>query len=74
MFVLLDVRGTGLSAEDFAHGLLEEEGVATLPCDGFGPSAAGHLRLALTQADTVLAEAGERIVRHARRLAARNTP
>jgi arginine:pyruvate transaminase len=74
MFVLLDVRGSGLSAEDFARGLLEEEGVATLPCDGFGPSAAGHLRLALTQADAVLAEAGERIVRQARRLAARNAP
>jgi arginine:pyruvate transaminase len=74
MFLLLDVRGTGLSAEDFARWLLEEEGVATLPCDGFGPSAAGHLRLALTQADAVLAEAGERIVRQARRLAARNTP
>jgi arginine:pyruvate transaminase len=74
MFLLLDVRGTGLSAEDFARALLEEEGVATLPCDGFGPSAAGHLRLALTQADAVLAEAGERIVRQARRLAARDTP
>jgi arginine:pyruvate transaminase len=70
MFLLLDVRGTGLSAEDFARALLEEEGVATLPCDGFGPSAAGHLRLALTQADAVLTEAGERIVRQARRLAA----
>ncbi|HUK00555.1 MAG TPA: pyridoxal phosphate-dependent aminotransferase [Stellaceae bacterium] len=74
MFLLLDVRGTGLSADDFARALLEEEGVATLPCDGFGPSAAGHLRLALTQADAVLAEAGERIVRQARRLASRNPP
>jgi len=74
MFLLLDVRGTGLSADDFARALLEEEAVATLPCDGFGPSAAGHLRLALTQADAVLAEAGERILRQARRLAGHNTP
>ncbi|HZB93847.1 MAG TPA: pyridoxal phosphate-dependent aminotransferase [Stellaceae bacterium] len=69
MFLLLDVRGTGLSAEDFARALLAEEGVAAVPCDGFGPS--GHLRLALTQPADILAEAGQRIVRQARRLAAR---
>lgn len=68
MFLLLDVRGTGLAAEDFARLLLEAEGVAALPCDGFGPSAEGHLRLALTAADERLAEAGQRILRLARRL------
>src|SRR5438093_2930881 len=47
MFVLLNVRGTGLGAEDFARALLEREDVALLPCDGFGPSGAGHLRIAL---------------------------
>jgi arginine:pyruvate transaminase len=71
MFVLLDVRGTGLDAAAFARALLDEEGVATLPCDGFGPSAAGHLRLSLTSADARLAEAGHRIVRLAQRLAER---
>ncbi len=74
MFVLLDVRGTGLGSEAFARRLLEEEGVAVLPCDGFGPSAIGHLRLALTAADARLAEAGRRIVRLARRLAGENAP
>ena len=68
MFVLLDVRGTGLSAEEFARALLAREGVAALPCDGFGPSAAGHLRLSLTVADPLLREAGDRIVRFARSL------
>src|SRR3979411_2462713 len=43
MFVLLDVRGTGLGAADFARRLLDSERVAVLPCDGFGPSAEGHL-------------------------------
>jgi arginine:pyruvate transaminase len=66
MFVLLDVRGTGLSAEAFALRLLERERVAVLPCDGFGPSAAGHLRIALSAPDEVLAQAGERILRFAR--------
>jgi arginine:pyruvate transaminase len=65
MFVLLDVRGTGQSAEAFARALLEREGVATLPCDGFGPSAIGHLRISLSAADARLIEAGERILRFA---------
>jgi arginine:pyruvate transaminase len=69
MFVLLDIRGTGLTAEAFARGLLAEERVAVLPCDGFGPSAAGHLRIALCAPDPRLEEAGRRIVTFARRLA-----
>jgi arginine:pyruvate transaminase len=69
MFVLLDVRGTGLSADAFARQLLERERVAVLPCDGFGLSAAGHLRIALSAPDARLAEAGERIVHFAAALA-----
>jgi arginine:pyruvate transaminase len=69
MFVLLDVRGTGLSADAFALRLLEQEHVAVLPCDGFGPSAVGQLRIALSAPDPRLAEAGERIVRFVRALA-----
>jgi arginine:pyruvate transaminase len=71
MFVLLDIRCTGLDSEVFARGLLEAEGVAVLPCDGFGPSAAGHLRIALSAPDNRLREAGERIVRFTRALSAR---
>jgi arginine:pyruvate transaminase len=70
MFVLLDIRPTGLGAAEFAERLLDAEGVAVIACDGFGASAAGHLRIALSAADARLAEAGERIVRFARRLAA----
>lgn len=69
MFVLLDCRSTGLSSQQFAEGLLENEHVAVLPCDGFGASAAGHLRIALSAPDLRLAEAGGRIVRYAQRLA-----
>jgi arginine:pyruvate transaminase len=70
MFVLLDVRGTGFDAGDFALRLLAAEGVAALPCDGFGPSAAGYLRLALSVPEPRLREAGARIVRFARGLTA----
>jgi arginine:pyruvate transaminase len=69
MFVLFDVRDTGLSSEQFAQSLLERENVALLSCDGFGPSAVGHLRIALTAPEPRLAEAGRRIVRFARSLA-----
>jgi arginine:pyruvate transaminase len=69
MFVLFDVRGSGLGAEDFARELLLREDVALLPCDGFGPSAVGHLRIALTAPEPRLEEAGRRIVRFARELA-----
>jgi len=65
MFVLLDIRGTGLASQAFARELLTREHVAVLPCDGFGPSAVGHLRISLTAPETRLAEAGRRIARFA---------
>jgi arginine:pyruvate transaminase len=69
MFVLLDVRGSGLDAAAFARLLLERERVAVLPCDGFGASAAGHLRIALSAPEPRLRDAADRIVRFARVLA-----
>jgi arginine:pyruvate transaminase len=69
MFILLDVRSTGLGSEGFARGLLAHGNVAVVPCDGFGPSAVGHLRIALTAPEPRLEEAGRRIVRFARSLA-----
>jgi arginine:pyruvate transaminase len=71
MFVLLDIRATGVSAGEFARGLLDVERVAVLPCDGFGASAAGYLRISLGAPDARLADAGNRIVRFAQRLAQR---
>ena len=69
MFVLLDIRGTGITSEAFARELLRQERVALLPCDGFGPSAVGHLRIALSAPGPRLEQAGRRIVRFAQRLA-----
>jgi arginine:pyruvate transaminase len=68
MFVLLDVRGTGLGAADFARRLLDSVRVAVLPCDGFGPSAAGHLRIALSAPEARLRDAADRILRFVRGL------
>jgi len=39
-----DVRSTGLSSEEFVESLLQEEHVACVPGDAFGPSGAGFVR------------------------------
>jgi arginine:pyruvate transaminase len=63
MFVMVDVRKTGLSGEDFARRLLAEERVVTMPGESFGAGGAGHLRVALTVSADQLQEAAKRIVR-----------
>jgi arginine:pyruvate transaminase len=65
----MDIRGTGVPSAAFAHHMLMREQVAVLPCDSFGPSAAGHLRISLTADEPRLEEAGRRIVRFARSIA-----
>lgn len=65
MFVMVDIRPTGLDAEDFALRLLDEEHVAVLPTHTFGPSGAGHVRISLGMDDELLVEAARRIRRFA---------
>ncbi|MGY3173705.1 arginine:pyruvate transaminase [Pseudomonas sp. TE12234] len=61
MFVMIDVRQTGLSAQRFAERLLEGYGVSVLAGEAFGPSAAGHIRLGLVVDQQKLADACRRI-------------
>jgi arginine:pyruvate transaminase len=61
IYVMVDVRGTGLSSQAFAWRLLEEADVAALPADGFGPSGAGYLRWSLTVPTDRLSEACDRL-------------
>ncbi|MCK5363584.1 MAG: pyridoxal phosphate-dependent aminotransferase [Gammaproteobacteria bacterium] len=68
MFLLVDVRGTGLDGENFAWGLLDHGGVSLLPGTGFGASVTGHVRFSLTMPIAVLADACDRIERYARSL------
>jgi arginine:pyruvate transaminase len=68
MFVMVDVRKTGLSGDDFARRLLAEEAVVTMPGESFGEGGAGHLRVALTVDETQIAEASKRIRRLAERI------
>jgi len=68
MFLMIDVRESGLGSMDFAWRLLESEGVSTLPCDGFGPSGEGYLRIALSSPLAELREFCDRLERMLRGL------
>lgn len=61
MYVMIDVRATGLSGTAFAEGLLDDRHVAVMPGESFGTAAAGHVRVALTLPDAPFAEALERL-------------
>lgn len=70
MYVMLDVRATGLSGDAFADALLEAERIAVMPGESFGQAAAGHIRVAMTIEDEAFAEALERLCGFAAGLAA----
>jgi aminotransferase len=59
---------TGLSSEDFAQGLLQEERVAVVPGSAFGASGEGHVRACYAtsyeQLEEALARIGRFVDRH----------
>jgi aspartate/methionine/tyrosine aminotransferase len=61
MFMMLDVRGTGLSSGEFSTKLYEATGVSVLDATAFGKSAAGHVRMSFVADDKSLEEACRRI-------------
>jgi arginine:pyruvate transaminase len=64
MFLMLDVRETGVSSIEFARSLLAEQNVSLLPGEGFGASQAGFLRLSYCVDEAQLAVAAGRIAAH----------
>jgi aminotransferase len=62
-----DVRSTGLSSQEFARKLLEEEKVACVPGDAFGPSGEGSVRCSYATSLEEIQEAITRIKRFAAR-------
>jgi arginine:pyruvate transaminase len=70
MYVMLDLRATGMSGEDFANALLDAEHIAVMPGESFGAAAAGHVRVAMTIADDQYLDALNRLIRFASGLAA----
>ncbi len=51
MYLMLDMRATGLSGEAFANRLLDAHHIAVMPGESFGQAAAGHVRVAMTVDD-----------------------
>ena len=70
MYVMLDLRATGMSGEDFALRLLDEEKIAVMPGESFGKAAAGHIRVAMTVEDSAYVDALDRLLNCAQRCAA----
>ena len=57
MYLMLDIRATGLSGDDFANALLDETHIAVMPGESFGTAAAGHIRVAMTIDDEAFEQA-----------------
>jgi arginine:pyruvate transaminase len=51
MYLMLDIRATGLSGEAFANLLLDKHKIAVMPGESFGQAAHGHIRVAMTIPD-----------------------
>ncbi|MEP2031183.1 MAG: pyridoxal phosphate-dependent aminotransferase [Paracoccaceae bacterium] len=57
MYLMLDIRSTGMTGEAFAYALLDTHQIAVMPGESFGAAAAGHIRVAMTIDDTAFSDA-----------------
>ena len=69
MYLMLDIRATGLSGDDFADRLLMERHIAVMQGESFGDAAAGHVRIAMTIPDAPFEAAIKEIAAFAANLA-----
>lgn len=69
MYLMLDLRATGMSGEGFANALLDTHHIAVMPGESFGVAAAGHVRVAMTIEDGAFAAALETLCGFAEGLA-----
>ena len=69
MYMMLDIRATGHSGEDFANSLLDAHHIAVMPGESFGTAAAGHIRVAMTVGDDAFEAALQTLLDHAAQLA-----
>ena len=67
MFMLMDVRGSGLSGCDFMTELYRSEGVSVLDGGAFGKGTSGFVRICFATDEAVLREASVRIRRFVER-------
>jgi len=65
MFLMIDIRETGMSTSEFAGALFEKTGVSVLDATAFGPSAEGYVRLCYAIGEDRLTEGCRRITEFA---------
>jgi arginine:pyruvate transaminase len=70
MYLMLDIRATGLSGAEFADQLLDAHKIAVMPGESFGAAAAGHVRVAMTVGDVAFKDALNTLVAFANRFVA----
>jgi len=63
-----EISSTGLNSREFAIRLLEEERVAMVPGDAFGPGGAGYVRCSCSTAMDLITVAMDRIARFVDRI------
>jgi len=64
-YVFPDIRGTGMTSQQFADHLIESHGVGVVAGSSFGDRGEGHIRLTYACPDDVLEEGLDRIRRGA---------
>ena len=60
-YVFPDIRGTGMTAQQFADYLIEKYSVGVVAGSAFGDRGEGHIRLTYAAPDEVLEEGLDRI-------------
>ncbi|MCZ6722425.1 MAG: aminotransferase class I/II-fold pyridoxal phosphate-dependent enzyme, partial [Gammaproteobacteria bacterium] len=63
MFLMVDVRGTGLQASEFVQQLYADTGVSVLDATAFGASAEGFVRVSYATDEDKLEQGCQRIVK-----------
>lgn len=66
-YLFFNIKETGMTSDDFAFRLLDEESVAIVPGTGFGDAGEGYMRLTYAASDDSLKEALERLDRFVRK-------
>ena len=62
-YIFPDIRGTGLTSDEFCVQLLEDQRVACVPCTAFGDAGEGFIRVSYAYSIDHIREAIERIDR-----------
>jgi aspartate/methionine/tyrosine aminotransferase len=62
-YVFPDIRGTGMTAQQFADYLIEDYGVGVVAGSAFGDRGEGHVRITYAAPDDTIDEGMERMAK-----------